>query len=237
MNFTSLTQNIRFYVLSFSILLSLVFFFYVKATIEEAPLQIIKLTQYYALTSVTYLYIALMATPLTRTFSSFPYKGQYIKARRAIGVSAFYFGFLHGSLAFFGQLGGFAGLSFLDSKYLLAITLSFTALIILATMASTSFDFIIAKLGHARWKFIHRFVYLAALLITIHGLMLGSHFQDLSQFIPRIFTIALAILLILEAKRFDNYLQGKFVNLPKLTLRLIVVSVLISGYLIYSFFK
>lgn len=236
MNPRLLVKNIRFYIFIFSILLSIALFLYVKNTIEDKSLQIIKLTQIYALTTVTYLYVTLMATPLTQTFKFIPYRGMYVKARRALGVSAFYFGALHGGLAFFGPLGGFVGLSFLGSKYLLAISLSLSALVILAIMASTSFDFVIARLGRTRWKFIHRFVYLAVLLITIHGLMLGSHFQDLSGFIPRIFSTALAILLILEAKRFDNYLQGKFAIFPKFGLSLITVLILIAGFLLYSFF-
>ncbi len=134
-----------------------------------------------------------------------------MKARRALGVSAFYFGLLHGLFAFFGQLGGFAGLGFLSSKYLLAISLSFIALVILFLMTVTSFDFMVAKLTYPKWKFLHRFVYIAGVLILLHALMLGTHFSDLSSTIPQIFFSALAILLLLEANRFDTYLQKKFI--------------------------
>lgn len=83
--------NIRFYVLFFSILLSVVTYFYVISTTPESSLQVIKITQIYALVAITYLYITLLATPLTKIFTSLPFRGQYIKARRALGVSAFYF--------------------------------------------------------------------------------------------------------------------------------------------------
>ncbi len=209
-----LFKNIRFFVLSFSVLLSIAMFVIVKTTVPSGSIQIIKLTQIYALTAVTFLYLSLMATPVTRYFKFLPFRGEYIKARRALGVSVFYFACLHAYLAFFKQLGGFAGLGFLSPKYLLAVILSFTALVILAFMASTSFDFMVEKLSFKKWKFLHRFVYLAGVLILIHAMMLGSHFADLSKSIPKIFFGALAILLILEARRFDEWLSKKYELLP-----------------------
>ena len=199
--------NIRFYVLLFSILLSVFIYFYITSTTSESSLQIIKLTQTYALAAITYLYLTLLASPLTKIFTFLPFRGQYIKARRALGVSTFYFGLLHGLFAFFGELGGFTSLANLPPKYLLAISLSFTALVILTLMASTAFDFMIDKLGFAKWKMLHRLVYLAAVFIIIHALLLGSHFQNLSGIIPKIFLIALAILLILESIRIYQYFR------------------------------
>ncbi len=52
--------NIRFYVLCFSIFLSLGYYFYISLTIPSGSLQIIRLTQLYALTAVTYLYFAIL---------------------------------------------------------------------------------------------------------------------------------------------------------------------------------
>src|SRR5258708_1943827 len=168
----SLFTNVRFYVLIFSVLLSVGFYLYVRLTIPEGALQIIRLTQYYALSALTYLYLAVLAGPLMYVAKWFPFRAQYLKARRAIGVSAFYFGLLHALLAFFGQLGGFAGLFFLSGNYLLAISLSFTALVILFLMAATSFDAMVTKLTFPKWKLLHRFVYLVIVLILIHALML-----------------------------------------------------------------
>lgn len=231
-----LLSNIRFYVLFFSVSLSLAIFFLVKSSIPEGGLQIIRLTQIYALTAVTYLYLAVLVTPLIRTFPVIPLKVHILKARRAIGVSTFYFAGLHASLAFFGQLGGFTGLIFLPSKYLLAIILSFTALIILSLMAATSFDYMVTKLTFPKWKMLHRFVYLAGILILIHALMLGTHFQDLFGLIPQILFIALGILFLLEANRFDNFLQNKFVNLPRFGFTLILVVIFLTIYFMYSLF-
>lgn len=232
----SLFSNIRFYVLVFSVFLSIGVYFWITNTILESGLQIIRLTQTYALTAVSFLYLALIIGPVVYTFRFLPFRGQITKARRAIGVSVFYFSILHVYFSFFKLLGGFSGLPFLPSNYLLAIALSFTALIILFLMAITSFDAMVEKLTFPRWKLLHRFVYLASIFILIHALMLGTHFQDLSSTIPQIFSVALFFLLFLEANRFDNFLQTKFPNfyLSKPTLFILIISAII--YVLYKFF-
>lgn len=197
----SLFSNIRFYILLFSALLATTIFTWAKLTIVDEAMIIIRLTQFYAFMAVIFLYLALLATPIIKLFPTFPLNQKFLKARRAIGVSAFFFALLHASLAFFGQLGGFSGLLFLNNTYLLAIILSFIALFILFLLAITSFDYIIAKLTFPKWKKLQRFVYLSGILIVIHALILGTHFQDLSLMIPKIFFAALIILLLLEAKR------------------------------------
>ncbi len=207
---SNLLRNIRFYVLLGSVVFSVFSFVYVSTTIVEGSLRIIRLTQVYALTAVGFLYITLLAGPFCFTFRWFPFRGSYLKARRALGDSAFYFSVLHGCFAFFGELGGFPGLFFLDGKYLLAISLSFIALVILSLMAATSFDYMVAKLTYPKWKFLHRFVYLTGILILVHALLLGSHFQVLSDTIPQLFFAALAFLLFLELLRIDAFFKKIF---------------------------
>ncbi len=204
-----LLRNVRFYTLVLSFGLSLIFLIFIKFYYESARIETIRFQQYSALTAVFFLYMALLAGPFCYVFKFFPFRPQYIKARRALGVSAFYFGLLHASVSFFGQLGGFEGLAFLSSKYILAISLSFTALIVLFLMALTSFDAVIEKMSYKKWKILHRFVYLAGLFIIIHALMLGTHFQDLSTIIPQVFFSMLFFLLGLEALRIDFYLRKK----------------------------
>ena len=221
-------RNIRFYVLAASFLLSAALFLYIDRTT--------RLTQIYALAAVTYLYFALLAGPLCYTFKFLPFRGHYLKARRAIGVSAFYFGLLHACLAFFGQLGGFKGLGFLPGKYLLAISFGFTTLVILSLMAATSFDYLIRKLTYPKWKMLHRFVYLAGILVIIHALMLGTHFSNLSENIPRLFLVALSFLGMLEANRFDAFLQKFFPRLPRFGFTFVLVWGLIIAAVIYVFY-
>ena len=226
-----LLKNIRFYVLVFSFLLLFGESFWVKLAYEGRTLQTIRLTQVYALTALAYLYLALLIGPLTYTFKFLPFRGQIYRARRSIGVSAFFFGLLHGYVAFFKQLGGFEGLGFLSGKYLLAISFSFMALIILTLMAATSFDFMVRKLTFPKWKLLHRFVYLAAVFILIHALMLGTHFADLSQTIPTLFFIAFALLLLLEGLRIDAYFAKKSITLPRVGPIFVVVSIALTWIL------
>lgn len=226
-------RNIRFYVLLLSLTLSILIFFWVKANFIGNNIQITIITQIYALTAIIYLYLALLAGPLNYNFRWIPYRTKFVKARRAIGVSAFYFALLHSSSAFFLQLGGFEGLFYLSDRYLIAISFSFTALLIFLAMAITASDRMVERLTFKRWKMLHRLVYVAAIFIIIHALMLGSHFQDLSNIIPQIFFVAIGFLLILEALRFDYFLNKKFPILPRQGITL--VSILI--FLVFIFFR
>lgn len=208
-----LRGNIRFYVLAFSAILAAGVYVWVTTTIPSGSLQTIRLTQIYAFLALIYLYFSLLASPLTQIFKFLPYRGEYLRARRAIGVSAFFFALLHAMFAFFGQLGGFSGLAFLDAKYLWAVIFGFLALLILTLMAITAFDKMVEKLGYKWWKLLHRFVYLAGVLTLVHTFMLGTHFSDLSTAIPRATFVALIFLLGLEAIRVDKYLCNRWPGL------------------------
>lgn len=207
-----LLLNLRFYILLASFLFSAALFVFSLVMYGDSQL-FIKLTRYYAFSAVGTLYLTLLIGPSIRVFPWIPYKGKLIFARRGLGVSTFYFVVLHASFAFFGQLGGFAGLFYLDSRYLLAIGLSSAALIILALMAATSFDFMIRKLTYRWWKFIHRFVYLAGTLIVIHTFLIGGHFQNLFSPVALLSFVALAFLLAVEAIAWTKYLALKHQNL------------------------
>lgn len=228
-------RKIRYVVLTSSVILSIGLFVFTSSFYSE-NLKVIRLTQIYALFALTYLYFALLASPLFSVFPNLPFRPVYILARRSLGVSAFLFAFLHANLAFFFQLQGFAGLGFLSGKYLIAIGLSFFGLIILSVMALTSLDKIIAKLGNKKWKLIHRTVYLAGLAILIHALMLGTHFSDLSQLIPQLVIAFVSLLLLLEAFRFDKYLGQKSLKLPKfgITFAVIVSFISVTSYLSFA---
>ncbi len=174
----SLFSNIRFYILIFSIVLSFVEYAWVWRSFETTGERITVIVPLYAYTALVYLYVALLAGPLTKLFIWFPLRASYVKARRAIGVSAFYFGLLHAKFAFFDFLGGFPGLFTLNSTYLNALVLSSSALLILSLMAATSFDYMVKALTFAKWKMLHRFVYIASLFILIHAILIGTRFQE-----------------------------------------------------------
>lgn len=196
-----LFRNIRFYVLCFSVFLSFGMYMWVISTISIEGLAKLTLVRVYAITAITYLYFALLVGPLSKLFPKFPFLGKYLKARRAIGVSAFYFGSLHAFFAFFDIIGGFEGYFALDIRYRIAVFCGQIALFILTLMAVTSFDWAIRRLTFKRWKFLHRFVYLAALLIIIHAILVGKDFQTLNTK-SLIYLVALIVLLILEIAAF-----------------------------------
>src|SRR5688572_13661810 len=64
------------------------------------------LMRQYALTSLFLLYAALSPGLLLSFTPKFRWNGILIHLRRAIGVSVFFFGFLHAVIAFFNNLSG-----------------------------------------------------------------------------------------------------------------------------------
>jgi DMSO/TMAO reductase YedYZ heme-binding membrane subunit len=208
-----LIKYIRYIILCSSIAIALGVGVAVTSIYPET-LADIRLGQIFALLAVFYLYLALLASPLYVNFPKAPFKPVYIKARRALGVSAFLFGALHAYHEFFDLLGGFTGLSYLTSKYFFAVLLGALTLTILSIMALTSLDPLVKWLGKG-WKPLHRLVYVAGFSIIVHALLLGTHFVDITGWIPVIFFLALFILLSLESLRIDIVLTRKYPNLPK----------------------
>ena len=212
--------------------------FFIIGSQSMAPqLQIIRLTQAFGFLSLFYLYISLLISPLFVVFPSFPMREHIINFRRAIGVSAFFFALLHSSIAFFGQLGGLKGIFFLSNIYLIDLSLSATALIILTILALTSFDIVIDRMTFPKWKLLHRLVYVAGLLILIHTFMLGTHFQDLASITAEIGVVLLALLGILDAIRLDRYLLRHVIKKPMIGPSLGVVVLVLVFYTLDSIFN
>ena len=200
-----LLRRIRVIVFFGAFVLAVALYAWVFFTIPPSSARTIRLSEVFALMSFALLYFALLASPFCEAFPQFRFRSVYLTARRALGVSAFFFGLLHASVSFFRLLGGFAGLAYLSTQYRTAMTLGFLALCILGALAATSFN-TAARLMGKKWKWLHRLVYLAGVLIMIHALLLGSHFSDFSAAIPQTFFVALAVLTLLEARRADRAL-------------------------------
>lgn len=236
-----ITRYIRYYILATTVCLAVTLPLIWQATSADPTVAIIRLAQSYALLAFTTLYFTLLPSPLYSAFPSLPFRTLYTKARRALGVSTFIFGGLHGSLAFFGLLGGVNGLAFLSFRYISAILLGTLALTILTLMAATSFDYMVKKMG-PRWKQLHRLVYLASWAILVHAVMLGSHFAPLSNPVAQIFFVALIFLFIIESIRIDKSVAQRWPNLPPnvmfttLTLGLVLFFVALSLFPQYFLF-
>ncbi len=206
----SLLANNRFWLLCGSALLAIMTLVSVWTLLPAGDLRLIRLQQAYGFFSLIFLYFALLAAPLTKLFPAMRGKIEYLHLRRAIGVSAFFFALLHALISFFGQLGGFSGLTFLSTRYNVALLLGFAALIVLTAMAATSFDKVIEKMGFPRWKRLHRLIYVMSLAILLHIVMLGTHYAYGSNIIARITLVAVLILFMLEAVRLDRWLKKRF---------------------------
>lgn len=225
---------IRYLIIYLAIAAAIGIFVFVQFTEPIAVARSITLSELYGLIAIWLIYFALLVTPLTQAWPTIPVPVRvlYMKARRAIGFSAFIFAILHATVSFFYLMGGFQGLLFLSGKYLIAIILSFTALIILTAMAATSFDTMVRVLG-PRWKQLHRLVYIAAIFVLIHAMLLGTDLNDIHHPIAQIFYIAVVFLLALEALRIYRFLIKKYtVFSPRLFLAaMFIIWARISLYL------
>jgi hypothetical protein len=155
------------------------------------------------------------------TFPNASSKKLLWKIQPILIIGTFYFGVIHAYISFFQQLGGFEGLSFLGNNYLLAISFSATALILLLFLSSTVLFFEKRKKLHS--KLLLSILYIIGILILLHALLLGTHFQNLSGWIPQIIFFAIAFLSILLAVNCDNVLSKKFPSLPKFGIAMIIL--------------
>lgn len=224
------------YFLIIALIISLFVYVYILGLMPVERVQITRLTQSYALLALTCLYLALLVVPLSRTFLSFPGRTQYLKSANSLVLVAFYFGIIHGYFSFFKQLGGFEDLGFLSEKYIIAITLSLCALILIGIAVLCSSRFISTLLPRYLKRGLTLILYIAGMLITIHALMLGTHFQNLFGFIPQMFFSFITILLILQAYQIDQWFQDRIAAYPKFGISVILMTSLLSCVLfLYTF--
>ena len=203
----TLHHNPRFYILAGSILLSVLMASWLRISIPSDQLFSIRLQQTLGLLAIMYWYLALLISPLQKRLASASLMPYLLFSRRAIGVSAAYFALLHVFVALFGQIGGIGGISLLPPRFLIAVVLGFTALLILLAMAATSFDKAISFMTFPRWKFLHRFGYLAGILAMLHVWMIGTHTSYL--FLQVVAFILLSALFWLESGRLADFIVKK----------------------------
>lgn len=118
-------------------------------------------------TAFVMLCLTLVITPL-RQLLSFPL---LIWCRRPLGVMTFFYAFCH-FVIWVGAERRFSfalmGRDIVERPF---ISLGVLALIILAVLASTSHQMMVRKLGR-RWQQLHRGVYVVAVLVALHFLMM-----------------------------------------------------------------
>tara|TARA_B100001123_G_scaffold311936_1_gene348863 strand:- start:9316 stop:10170 length:855 start_codon:yes stop_codon:yes gene_type:complete len=145
--------------------------------------------------------IVLCLTPLRRLFPGVILVTALNRHRRLVGLSCFFYACLHFSLYF---VDGLQTLLLEWSKlYIMAGLVAFS---ILLTMAVTSNDAMVRKMGGRRWKKLHRLVYLLIPILFYHKGWAGKSGPDqvietLIWFSPLFVLQAVRILLYLIRKR------------------------------------
>jgi methionine sulfoxide reductase heme-binding subunit len=139
------------------------------------------------LLALVLLLASLAATPLKLLFGvTWP-----IRIRKLLGLLAFFYACLHFSLYAVIDQGLALPAITKDVTERKFITVGFTALVLLVPLAITSTSGMLKRLGAARWKRLHRLVYLAAPLAAVHFVWRVK--KDLTQ--PLCYAIVLALLL------------------------------------------
>lgn len=230
-----LLKYIRYIILTVAVLLAVLLFTLTVNQFTNLTAAYVELGQNYAIIALGLIYLSLIITPIYFAFPNLPLKALVVKSRRALGVSAFLFALMHALLEFFKIFGGFINLQYLHGKYLLAFLLGFTALLILAAMTATSFNYVVKKMGKY-WKILHRFIYFAGSLIVIHVLIIGADFANFFELESLMYLVALMFLLILEAFRVDAWFVRKCPNLrPKFIFSILTVLIFLSSVALYYF--
>ena len=204
-------------------------------TVQQNPIfeiAALRLARSFGLISFGLLFLALFASPLYKAFPEVPGKLWFTKAAKPFGVSAFFFALLHGHYAFFKVLRGFEGLSYLSTRYLLAVVVSTLTLGLLAILTAISFEYISNKLGES-WKWLRKLVYVVAFLAPLHALLIGSHFTSGDSLIGQVFIFLWLLLLLLQEIRLHQYLCKRYPQVhPKITGGILVVVFSVIFYVI-----
>lgn len=196
-----LLKNSRFWILAIAVTLSVNIAGFVQLLLPAGSLQTIRIEQSYGFISLALLYIAILASPLTKVFPKLPGKDAYLHARRAIGVSAFYYALLHVYITFFKQLNGFSGIKYLNHTYSLSLLAGVIGLGVLLIMAATSLDWVVDHMGYKHWKLLHRLVYFASLAVLVHVLLIGPHYDNGLSLLSALTYTAATFLIVLEVLR------------------------------------
>jgi DMSO/TMAO reductase YedYZ heme-binding membrane subunit len=208
----SLLYNSRFYILAISILLSIAVAAYLRLEILNDQLYYIRMQQVFGLLAMLYWLFALMISPIGYVIGKHRTKRLEF-ARRAIGVSSAYFALLHGAIALWGQLGGLGEFALLPPLFKWSIAGGAVGLFILLIMAATSFDKVVSFMTYRKWKWLHRLVYTAFILVALHVWTIGTHLAYSE--VQWMAFIALVILSGLELFRVTKLFNDKYLHLDK----------------------
>jgi len=166
-------HGVRLYIAIAIVIVTLEGWWWASVSYGGSNLFAIRLEEFYAWLSLGLLATAISIGPFYKLFRNATGKSLMFDARRLLGVGAAWFATLHVVLVY-NSLFKFANPFSLPDEYQRSFLVGAIALIILLAMAFTSFDIAMKTLG-VWWFRLHRFVYLAVLLVLLHLFMIGAH--------------------------------------------------------------
>jgi sulfoxide reductase heme-binding subunit YedZ len=112
--------------------------------------------------TIRFICITLAITPVREIIR----QPQLIRFRRMTGLYAFFYGSLHFSTWIFDKFSIKDMIADIGKRPF--ITVGFAAYILMVPLAITSTKGMVRRLGFKRWQFVHRAIYLTAILAVIH---------------------------------------------------------------------
>ncbi len=209
-------------VLSVSFVISGLLALFVLSVITPASSAFLLLVQIFGLIALALLFLVLLPGPLYRIFPTAPFSLSHRQFLGPLGISTFYFALVHAAIAFWGLYEGFSGLPYLPTRYVIATVLGALALLILAALAGTSFDYARIHMGK-NWKRLHRTIYIGGFAASAHIAMSGTHFKEALDPIGLIGVTCFAIILFLNAITLNRYLSEKYPGAPAFLIPLLLV--------------
>jgi len=187
----SWSRGVRLYIAIGIVLFTLEGWWWASVSYSGSFLFATRLEELYAWTALALLSISISIGPICSTWRGIPGKRILFDARRLLGIGAAWFAALHISIAY-DSLFKFANPLTLPRTYQQAFAAGIIALLVLLAMAFTSFDKAFNKMG-VWWFRLHRFVYLAVILVLFHALLIGTH----TIHWPELIILTVAVLFIL----------------------------------------
>jgi DMSO/TMAO reductase YedYZ heme-binding membrane subunit len=148
------------------------------------------------MTALIFLMLTLAVTPV-RKITGWNWLSHF---RRMLGLYAFFYGCVHFSI-YFGIEKSFSVKAVVqDALRHPFILFGMTALLLMVPLAATSTNGIIKRMGAAKWKALHRLVYISAIAAVTHYAMFGKlggwkTFEDFSHWPQTMFVGIVAVLL------------------------------------------
>ena len=132
--------------------------------------------------------------------------GQLIDVRRMLGVGAFVYGIAHISLYTADQMYDLAKVAS-EIAQRVYLTIGFTALLGLATLAATSTDAMVRRLGALRWQRLHYVVYGIGILALIHFFQQTKADVSVPTFTAGVFTWLMGYRLVAKLQKMRGELS------------------------------